>query len=180
MNRRQRREQADGVFHVSARGNNRELLFYDDVDCERYLKLLAWVIGLMGWRCLSYCLMPNHIHLLVQTPSPNLGRGMQRLHGSYARGLNERHGRCGHVFQGRYDAVPVEDDPQFWVATRYIARNPVKAGLCARPEDYRWASHASLVTGRAPAWLDRARLLELFSSAGGDPLERYVEFTGVR
>lgn len=177
MNRRERREQANGVFHVSARGNNRELLFYDDADRERYLKMLAAVVELTRWRCLSYCLMPNHIHLLLQTPTPNLGRGMQRLHGSYAQKLNARHGRCGHVFQGRYDAVPVEDDPQFWVAARYIARNPVKAGLCERPEDWRWGSHRAVVDGSAPGWVDRPRLLELFSSAGGEPLERYVDFT---
>src|SRR5688500_14000155 len=153
MSRRQREEMAGGVFHVTARGNNRELLFFDDEDNERYLKLLEWVVGLTGWHCLAYCLMPNHIHLMIETPEPNLGRGMQRLHGTYATKLNARHGRVGHVFQGRYDAVRVKDDPQFWMASRYVALNPVKAGLCSRPEDWRWASDRALVSSTAPAWL---------------------------
>jgi putative transposase len=180
MDRRQREEMAGGVFHVSARGNNRERLFFDDADFERYLKLLAWVVGLTGWRCLAYCLMPNHVHLQIETPVPNLGVGMQRLQGTYAKKLNARHGRCGHVFQGRYDAVRVKDDPQFWVATKYVARNPVKAGLCERPEDWRWSSDRAVVTRSWPEWLDVRRLLELLSGAGGDPLERYVELTRQR
>ena len=81
--------------------------------------------------CLSYCLMGNHVHLLIETREPNLGAGMHRLHGAYAQWFNRRHGFVGHVFQNRYESVTIENDPQLWVTAAYIARNPVTAGLCA-------------------------------------------------
>ena len=130
----------------------------------------------MSWRCLTYCLMSNHMHLLVETPEPNLGSGMQRLHGGYAFAFNRRHGRSGHLFERRYEAVPVTTDEQLWSTVRYIAHNPVEAGMCATPEDWPWSSHASIVDGSAPPWLDVPRLLAYVAAAnGGDPRSRYVE-----
>ena len=110
--------------------------------------------------------MDNHVHLLLETPQTNLGAGMQRLHGVYAQTHNKRHGRSGHVFQGRFGANRVTTDAQLWVTARYIARNPVEAGLCARPEEWQWSSHASILANAAPPWLDRERLRK-----GSDPLE---------
>jgi REP element-mobilizing transposase RayT len=166
-------EVPDGVHHVWARGNDRRLIYWDDEDCELYLRLLAMVVGRARWRCLSYCLMGNHLHLLVQTPDPNLGDGMRRLHGHYALLYNRRHGKVGHVFQGRFGSKLVEDDHQFWTAVRYIARNPVEAGMCREPEEWRWSSHKATLDGSAPGWLDRSRLLERFATMGGDPCRTY-------
>ena len=88
-----------------------------------------------GWRILSYCLMGNHMHLLIETQEPNLGTGMHRLHGGYAQYFNRRHGFSGHLFQDRYDSVTIENDAQLWTAAAYIARNPVTAGLCRTATD---------------------------------------------
>jgi REP element-mobilizing transposase RayT len=173
MPRKPRQEVADGIHHVWARGNNRERTFFGEEDCRLYLFFLARVVVKRGWRLLSFCLMHNHIHLLVETPEPNLGRGMQHLHGLYAQTLNERRGRVGHVFQGRFGSKAVEDDEQFWTAVRYIARNPVEAGLCRRAEEWRWSSHRATVEDAAPPWLDRARLLERFGTMGGEPARTY-------
>ena len=174
--RRPRDELAGGLFHVYARGNNRDLVFLTDEDRVRYLRLLAAVVREHDWRCLSFCLMPNHVHLLLQTPRPNLGRGMQVLHGKYALRFNRRHDRCGHVFQGRYGSTRIESDAQLWAVVRYIARNPVAAGLCAAPDAWAWSSHRVIGDEEeAPRWLDRARLLTLLSGAGGDPRRRYAE-----
>src|SRR4051794_18508733 len=85
MARRPRCEEAGAVHHVFARHNEQRLLFRDDVDRRRYLAGLALVVGRFSWQCMAYCLMPNHLHLLVATPMANLGRGMQRLHGDYGR-----------------------------------------------------------------------------------------------
>ena len=176
MPRKPREEVAGGIHHVYGRGNNKALLFRDDVDREGYLWLLGSVVVRQGWRCLSYCLMDNHMHLLVETPEPNLGRGMQRLHGDFGRGFNRRHSRSGHVFQGRYGSKPVRDDEQLWTVAAYIAANPVEAGLSRSPEAWRWSSHACVVGAlAAPLWLDLERLYERFEVWGGVPKERYLE-----
>ena len=125
------RRKKGAIHHVTARGVARRPLFRDDRDRLRYLRMLGLVVVARAWRCLSYCLMDNHIHLLLETPTPNLALGMQRVHGDYGRSFNRRHGLNGHVFQGRYDAVRVRSDRQLWVTAAYIADNPVEAGLCA-------------------------------------------------
>jgi putative transposase len=174
--RKPREEIPGGVHHVYARGNDRRLIYLDDADRWTYLALLGRVGRRMRWRVLAYCLMDNHVHLLVETPEANLGAGMQRLHGAYAQIFNARHGRDGHVFQGRFNAVPARDDGQLWLAAAYIARNPVAAGLTSRPDGWTWSSHGALASdGGAPGWLDHDRLLAYFGGLGGDPAARYAE-----
>jgi hypothetical protein len=117
--------------------------------------------------------MGNHVHLLVETPGANLGKGMQSLHGRYAQRMNQRYGTKGHFFESRYGCVVMENDAQLWMATRYIALNPVAAGLCAQPEDYEWSSYGDVVGLRPPAFLSMHRLLACLSADGGDPLQNY-------
>ena len=176
MPRKPRQEVEDGVHHVFARGNRRQDIYLDDHDRKLYLALLARTVAAKRWRCLSYCLMDNHVHLLIQTPEANLGAGMQRLHGYYGRNFNERHDNSGHLFQGRFGSELVTDDEQMWTTVRYIARNPVEAGCCGDPADWPWSSHVAVVRGNPPQWLDRQRLVSSFEPAGGDPWERYREF----
>jgi putative transposase len=177
MPRKPREEVAGGIHHVYGRGNDRRALFVDDVDREGYLSLLGAVVGRQRWRCLSYCLMDNHVHLLIETPEPNLGDGMRRLHGDFAQGLNRRHGRSGHVFQGRYGGKRLKTEGHLWTAAAYIAANPVDAGLCKAPERWGWSSHAWAAAAGAlvPSWLDLARLYALLSASGGDPRRRYLD-----
>jgi putative transposase len=162
------------VHHVYARGNDQQLIYRDVVDRQTYLAMLGRVVGLTGWRCLAYCLMDNHVHLLVETPRANLGAGMQEIHGRYARRFNDRHRRSGHLFQGRFGAARVTCDPQLWATIRYIALNPVVAGLCGQPAQWRWSS-----AGGAPRWLDSDRLFEYLGAAGGDPAARYADLIAV-
>jgi REP element-mobilizing transposase RayT len=161
---------------VWARGNDRQAIYRDDIDRENYLESLRIVIERAGWHCLAYCLMDNHLHMLIETPAPNLGVGMQRFHGGYGRLFNDRHGRSGHVFQGRFKSKPMRDDAQLWWTTRYIAHNPVEAGCCAAPRDWAWSSHSAMVGGFAPRWLDRRRLLSYFGGVGPDALRSYRAF----
>jgi REP element-mobilizing transposase RayT len=177
MPRKPREEEAGAVVHVFARGNNRQLIFRSDVDRQLYLEALGQVVVRQQWLCLAYCLMNNHVHLLVETPMPNLGAGVQRLHGLYAQTFNKRHGRCGHVFQGRFGGNRVRTDAQLLQTARYIAMNPVEAGLCAGAIDWPWSSHAATLGGAAPPpWLDVERLLGFFGLSGGEPRARYAEF----
>jgi len=160
------------VHHVYARGNRQQSIYVDDRDHLCYLRLLGCVVRDYRWKCLAYCLMGNHVHLVLETPEPNLGAGVQRLHGLYARLFNDRHGRTGHLFQGRYGAIPVRTDEQLCAVVRYVALNPVKAGLCSDPHEWRWGS-----CGRPAPWLDQARLLQYLGAAGRDPRRRYAELT---
>jgi putative transposase len=176
MPRKPRVEYAGAIHHAFARGNAKGDIYRDDRDRVRYLAILGHVIDRKDWRCLAYCLMDNHVHLLVETPEPNLGAGIQLLHGLYAQSFNKRHRRSGHVFQGRFGAVPVTHDEQLLEVARYIARNPVEAGLCREPGEWRWSSHGTVFDECAPAWLDTPRLLDFFGADGGDPRRRYAEF----
>ena len=159
-----------------ARGNAKQAIYLDDQDRQTYLRLLGLVVKRSRWRCLAYCLMHNHVHLLLQTPEANLAQGMRWFHGLYAQTFNERHGRAGHLFQGRYGAVRVKDDEQLWTAARYLALNPVEAGLARHPADWPWSGYATMAAGGAPAWLDVRTLFSYFEAAGGNALRRYTEF----
>jgi putative transposase len=178
MPRKPREEFAGAVHHVYARGNGRQRIFFADRDRGMYLSMLAHTVALAGWRCLAYCLLDNHVHLMVETPRANLGVGMQRVHSAYAQWLNQRTRSCGHVFQGRYGANRIATDAQLWVTVRYIAHNPVEAGRVAAADAWPWSSHAALVGEGAPAWLDIGRLLEYFGGVGGQPLRRYRAMVG--
>ena len=175
MPRPLRNDVEPGIHHVFARGNNREQIFRDDVDRRAYLALVGQTVARQRWRCLSYCLMPNHVHLLIETTTPNLSAGVQWLHGSYARLINRRHRRCGHVFQGRFGSKRMEDDAQLWMTLGYIARNPVAAGLCGTCDEWQWSSHRAIANAEADGWLDVKRVLGFLGMFGGDPLERYAE-----
>ena len=166
MARRPRENSEGAVYHVFARGNDRAAIYLDDVDRRSYLQTLAGVTRRMEWQALSYCLMENHVHLLLETPEGNLSDGMQRLHGSYAQRFNRRHSRSGHLFQGRYGAVRAQSSEQVCVAAAYIARNPVRASLCRQAADWPWSSHRAMLDGFGPPWLDLERLLWYF---GGGP-----------
>ncbi len=177
MARKPRENVAGGVYHLYARGNDRAVVFVDATDRHVYLQILADVVLRKGWRCLAYCLMSNHVHLLLETPEPNLGSGMQRLHSRYAQAFNARRRRSGHVFQGRYGAVRMESDNQLRAAAACPARNPVAAGLCKRPERWPWSSYRAAIQGPAPAWLDTARLLSYFGPEPHSARQAYTDLS---
>src|SRR4051794_7821038 len=167
MARPPRNEEPGATYHVFARGVNRVRVFVDEEDYQRYTRLLAATIERYGWYCLTYCLMPNHVHLLIETPEPTLGAGMQRLHGLYAQTFNERHDRVGHLFQDRFKSPRIADESQFVTTIGYIALNPVAAAFCERPEDWQWSSHHRVSSARVPAWLAHDRLLNRLQETTG-------------
>lgn len=158
MARPLRLEVENGIYHVTARGNERKAVYRDSTDRERFLEVLTRTLERFRWSCLAYCLMTNHYHLLVRTPQPNLARGMRDLNGVYAQAFNRRYGRCGHLFQGRYRAVLIESDEHLLTAVAYIVRNPVRAVMCSSPEEWRWSSHAAALGVRPPGMLDLEEL----------------------
>jgi putative transposase len=149
MPRSPRAQVPNGIYHVTARGNRRQRIFLETDDHLHFLKLLGAIAHQRRWRCHGYCLMPNHYHLVVETPGADLSAGMQHLNGAYAKAFNERHGVDGHLFQGRFHAVLVESTWHLLEMARYLAINPVAGGLCVHPADWRWGSYA-VVVGAAP------------------------------
>jgi putative transposase len=131
---------AGGTYHVTSRGNRRQAIYQDDDDRRQFLAFHDRVVRRYGWIVHAYCLMTNHFHLLVETPEPNLSAGMQRLKSEYAAYFNERFGHVGHLFQQRFGSSFIEGDEYFAEALRYIALNPVKAGLCDHPAAWPWSS----------------------------------------
>jgi putative transposase len=153
------------LYHVTSRGNERAAIFFTDHDRHDFLSILGDVVEQHRWLCHAYCLMPNHYHLVIQTPEPNLSRGMHRLNGTYTQHLNRRHARVGHLFQGRFKAILVEREGHLLELARYVVLNPVRAEIERDPETYRWSSlRATLGLVRAPAWLAVAPLLSHFGS----------------
>ena len=125
MTRPLRLEHPGALWHVTARGNRKDDIYLDDRDMRCFLEHLAATIGMFRWCVHAWVLMTNHYHLLLETPEPNLARGMHRLNGLYSQGFNLRHERVGHVFQGRYKAILVERESHLLELIRYVVLNPV-------------------------------------------------------
>jgi putative transposase len=172
---------AGGVHHVTCRGNGRQVVFGRPADHQIFLRLLARVILRFRWQCLTYCLMRNHYHLLVRTPEPNLGVGMHRLNGRYAQEFNQRYGRTGHLWERRYHSVLLREDAHLAQTVGYIALNPVRAGICERPESWRWSAHRALAGLADDGIVSSEVALGYFAAAfGGDGRARYLEFVANR
>jgi REP-associated tyrosine transposase len=141
VSRQPRGDLPEGAYHVTLRSAGPVEMFVDNVDRADFCRRLSRVVRRLGWRCLSFCLMTTHYHLLLHVPANRLQPGMHELNGQYAQQFNERHGRSGHLCGDRYHAEPVLSDGHLLRSFRYIARNPVKAGLCESPADWLWSSY---------------------------------------
>jgi REP element-mobilizing transposase RayT len=166
----------DGSYHVVARGNNKQQIFLDDRDHHIFLDVVAATLSRFEWRCLTYCLMPNHYHLVVRTPNADLSRGMRQLNGVYAQTFNRRHDRCGHLFQGRYGGRLIQSDQHLLESIRYVALNPVRSGLVRRAEEWPWSAHAELCGRSAKRLVSADELLAHFAPNRGAALFRYRRF----
>jgi REP element-mobilizing transposase RayT len=177
MSRPLRLEFPGALYHVTARGNERSSIFRDDRDRARFLEMLGAVAASSSWIVHAYCLMGNHYHVVVETPRANLSAGMQRLNGRYTQWFNIRHGRSGHLLQGRYHAVLVERDSHLLELCRYVVLNPVRAGVAAVPEKWPWSSYrATAGLSAAPPWLDVDGTLSPFSRSKSKARELYRTF----
>ena len=176
MPRKPRIEYAGAIYHVMCRGDKREAIFLSDRDREMFLDTLGEVCERAGWRIHSYILMTNHYHIELETPEANLVEGMKWFQGTYTQRFHSRNKTCGHVFQGRYKALPVLGK-QHYLSTlsTYIHLNPVRAGMLLYEEsqlsDYVWSSYPYyLRPTRRPSWLSVDRVfaaLQMEDTANG-------------
>jgi putative transposase len=177
MARPLRLEHEYAIWHLTARGNEQRDIFRDDVDRERFLLMLSQTIIRFGWNLFAWVLMSNHYHLVVQTPQPNLSRGMHWLNSRYAQWFNRRHDRRGHLFQGRFHGTLVEKESYLLNVARYVVLNPVRAGLIEKPADWLWSSYRQTAGIDVPeSWLAAGELLESFGGATAGGCREYVAF----
>ncbi len=177
MARPLRVEIAGGLYHVTSRGNGRQFIFRNEADFQARLGWLRRTVETYGWHLHAFALMNNHDHLFVETPRANLAAGMQYLNAGYTGSFNRRHGRVGHVLQGRYKAVLVENEGHYWELSRYIHLNPVRARLAARPEDWAWSSYRGYHTRRCELpWVTYERVLAEFGREPAMARRAYRQF----
>ena len=177
MPRRPRVQYSGAIHHVVARGNAGGNIFHTRRDALVFLATLGAAITSTRWRCLAYCLMPTHYHMLVETPEPNLSDGMHFLNTKYAAGFNAAHEHAGHVFQKRFHSELVTRDEHLLETLRYVVLNPVRAGLAERPETWKWSSYRATVgISQAQPWFTPERVWALFAPDPHAARREYREF----
>jgi putative transposase len=187
MARELRVEYPGAIYHVMNRGDRRERIFVDDADRQRFVETLGEACAKTGWQVHAYVLMPNHFHVVVETPQPNLVAGMKWLLGTYTSRFNRRHQLFGHLFSGRYKSLIVDGSAGGYLKSvgDYVHLNPARANLVAADaplKSYAWSSWPAYLLARSkrPAWLRVDRLLGAWgipkdSPAGRQRLERGLE-----
>ena len=178
MSRPLRLEFPNALYHITSRGDRRENIYEDDDDRLKLLEILGMVVADYNWLCHGYCLMDNHYHLIIETLEGNLSKGMRQLNGVYTQASNRRHGRSGHLFQGRYKAILVDKDRYLLELSRYVVLNPLRAkGLIDRLEDWPWSSYLAMVGDASkPEWLTTDWILSLFGKRKKIAMKRYRQF----
>ena len=164
---------AGAFYHVTCRGVRKLPIYETDRDRTLFLALLRLTLRRYRWRCHTYCLMPNHFHLLAETADPNLSHGMHWLNTAYARSFNSRHGYSGHLFDRRFYSGLLVGDVQFAMRARYIDLNPVRARLCKHPGEWPWSGFRFTVGMARSSFQTTSTLLSLF---GRDPRQAAAEY----
>jgi putative transposase len=154
------------LYHVISRGNERKQIFADDEDYAHFLCRLSAVAARFAVRCLAYCLMPNHFHLLLRPNLEPLSEMMQQLNSSYSQRFNRKHERVGHLLQGRFKALLIDRDDYFRRVLRYIVLNPVRASLVQHPGEWPWSSYrATAGLGVVPRFLAMDEVWQAFGAS---------------
>ena len=169
MPRQPRKRSSTGIYHVVWRGTARQNIFKDKNDYKKFLGAVSSCKDNFSAKIYGYCLMSNHIHLLVQTD--NISGFMKKLGEKYAMWFNKKYQRSGHLFEGRFSSEAVEDDKYFMTVLRYIHQNPVKANITEKAEQYEWSSYNSYFDDTP--LVDRGFALELMGE------ENFVEYNNM-
>jgi putative transposase len=167
-----------GLYHVHARGNDKQCIFTDDTDYERFLEVLGEALSRFRVTCVGFCQIWSHYHLVISPGELTISRMMQQLNSTYCQWFNRTHGRVGHVLQGRFAAHMIDSDSYLMTALRYVALNPVVAGTVSHPHKWRWSSYrATAGLEPVPAFLSLDCVWKAFDT--DDPQEgqeRFVTF----
>jgi REP element-mobilizing transposase RayT len=176
MPRRPRLHVADGIYHVTLRGNHRQAIFFERADRDLFEVLLAESLQRCACRIHAYCWMTNHVHLAVQVRDIPLGNFVRHLASRYARTVQRRVPTTGHLFEKRYRAALVQTDAYLLALIRYIHRNPCRAGMVTDPAEYPWSGHRAYLGLARPGWLTLELGLGLLSTDPAKAREAYRRF----
>jgi putative transposase len=175
MARQQRFWYKGATYHIYARGNRKEVIFYDDSDYLMYLSILEEVRATYPFILHSYCIMTNHLHLQIETIDHHIKIIMKEIHSRYAIYLNKKLQVVGHVFQGRYGSEIIENIDYFLETSRYIHRNPLEANMVTSLEEYPWSSYCGYTTHSENPHVCTKRTLSYFSEPVKENYKRLVE-----
>lgn len=177
MSKRNRVRAGSDIYHVMIRGVEQRDIFLDDRCRRRFLDILDDSMAAYDCDLYAWCLMTNHVHLLLRIGFEDLAKLMQRLDGTYAQYFNWRYGRVGPLYDGPYTSLPVEDDAYLMQVICYIHENPVKAGMADSPGDYQWSSYSEYLRPEESTRTKTSGLLDLFGGANGFR-EAHLKFSG--
>ncbi len=167
----------NGIYHICVRGNNKQDIFLDEKDKEEYLIRLRHYKERYKVHIYAYCLMTNHVHLLIYDNAQDISKFMQGLSLSYVIYFNKKYGRSGHLFQDRFHSVLVENDLQILCASKYIHLNPIKASMVKNIDDYKWSSYIAYFKGEDQLKIvDMHFLYQLSSNNEAGGREAYIQF----
>lgn len=152
------------IHHVMIRGNNRQRVFFEKKYFEEFLEIVKQSTEKFDHKIIAYCLMSNHAHVVIHIHQSSLSSVMQNINYRYARLVNYKQTRIGHLFQGRYRSIEVKDERYLVNLCRYIHLNPVAANMVKDPQDYPWSSHKNYVDGNAPSWMTIDRMLSVIKN----------------
>lgn len=166
-------------YHVYARGNNKEPIFFEEKDYQRFLSNLDRFRTSLEYTLYAFCLLPNHFHLLLKVDTKPLSKIMQILMTAYTMYLNKKYERVGHLFQGRFQSIIVDKDTYLLQVNRYIHLNPVKAGLVNKPENYEWSSYRHYIShsGNKLLQINTLEILDMISQNKTKQKQQLHEFT---
>lgn len=173
MPRLPRNRSNSGIYHIIMRGINRQSIFEDEEDNDRFVQTLKKYSEVCKYELYAYCLMGNHLHLLIKEGKEPLEQIMRRICGSYVFWYNRKYGRIGYLFQDRYKSEPVENDSYFLTVLRYIYQNPVRAGLVTSIEKYEWSNYKDYIINKNTA---KSLVLEMFDTNRERAVKSFIEF----
>lgn len=177
MSRQARRLAESKTYHVMIRGNEQKDIFLDNEDRKMFLDVLYWKSRDNNFSIYAYCLMSNHVHLLINEGENSISRIMKRINISYAAYFNRKYQRVGHLFQDRFRSEAIENERYLLAAVRYIHNNPVKAGINKKPWEYQWSSCQPYLHSEQDRFLNTSFILNLFADNVNRARKLFLEFS---
>lgn len=167
-----------GYYHVMIRGNEKRDIFLDNNDRVRFLDIIKAKKAMKNFSIIAYCLMNNHVHLILDEGPDGVSKNMHSINTAYAYYFNSRHSRIGHLFQDRFKSEAIEDDRYLLTAVRYIHNNPINAGITFKPEDYKWSSYQAYANPTThDGIVDRKLVLSLFADDEKKAISAFRDFS---
>jgi REP element-mobilizing transposase RayT len=163
-----------GVYHIMLRGINRQAIFEDDEDMQRLLETIGRYREICKYELYAYCIMNNHVHMLIKETEEAISNVVKRISGSYVFWYNKKYERCGHLFQERYKSEAVDSDEYFLTVLRYIHQNPIKAGVVKDISAYKWSSYNEYI--KESEIINKDFVLEMFSNDKQKAKELFCKF----